>query len=150
MEYVKLGKYLWHAEKIPGDEDGEGAPYCSQNLKKEDHENFGSKPPKRMPNTNCFYIYVQMLKLVGAGGHYPTNKLQADEAEDSDANAAQPSMTSSSLENLKGRAEALAETGLFAFYKVCFCSLLYKSLRLLFGLYAGQYQNILRKGSPEV
>ena len=89
---------------------------------------------KRMPNTEKCFVYVQMLKLVGAGGHYPTNKLQADEAEDSDANAAQPSTTSSSLENLKGRAEALAETGLFAFYKVCFCCLLYGPLKLLFGL----------------
>lgn len=63
-----------------------------------------------------------MLKLVGAGGHYPTNKLQADEDEAGSSNSAQSSLMSSSLENLKGRAEALAETGLFAFYKVCRCS----------------------------
>ena len=65
---------------------------------------------------------VQMLKLVGAGGHYPTNKLQLDEEDASSTNITQPSLISSSLENLKGRAEALAETSLFAFYKVCLCS----------------------------
>ena len=63
-----------------------------------------------------------MLKLVGAGGHYPTNKLQSDEDDASSTNGTQKSMFSSSLENLKGRAEAVAETGLFAFYKVRLCS----------------------------
>ena len=61
---------------------------------------------------------MQMLKLVGAGGHYPTNKLQSDEDDADAASAEPPSLASSSLENLKGRAEAIAETGLFAFYKV--------------------------------
>ena len=63
-----------------------------------------------------------MLKTVGAGGHYPTNKLQTEEGEGELASkeGSQNSIASSSLEGLKGRAEALAETALFAFYKVSF------------------------------
>ena len=56
----------------------------------------------------------QTLKMVGAGGHYPTNRLQSDEK---DSNLA-ATYFSSFLENLKGRGEALAELGIFALYKV--------------------------------
>lgn len=64
-----------------------------------------------------------MLKLLGAGGHYPTNKLQADEEGDTASPAAQPSLANNTLEGLKGRAEAVAEVFLFAFYKVGFSHL---------------------------
>ena len=68
---------------------------------------------------------MQMLKLLGAGGHYPTNKLQADEEENSASPAAQPSLVNNTLEGLKGRGEAIAEVFLFAFYKVFFLHLSY-------------------------
>lgn len=58
-----------------------------------------------------------MLKTVGAGGHYPTNRLQ-DGDEEIASEAAQQPVASPALEGLKGRAEALTETALFAFYKV--------------------------------
>jgi len=56
-----------------------------------------------------------MLKSVGAGGHYPTNKLQSEDQKE----AAQPStMLAMLADNLMGRAQALAETVLLVFYKV--------------------------------
>ncbi len=56
-----------------------------------------------------------MLKSVGAGGHYPTNKLQAEEGEEA---AASSSMFTMLADNVLGRAQALAETVLLVFYKV--------------------------------
>ena len=58
---------------------------------------------------------LQLLKLVGAGGHYPTNKLQEDEEGNP---AAKDTLFRSSLESLKGQAEAISELALFAVYKV--------------------------------
>jgi hypothetical protein len=56
-----------------------------------------------------------MLKSVGAGGHYPTNKLQSDDGDE----AALPSTLLNMLaDNAMGRAQALAETVLLVFYKV--------------------------------
>lgn len=62
-----------------------------------------------------------MLKSVGAGGHYPTNKLQAEDG-DLAANAeVQKSWLTSLVDRTVGRVQALAETTIFAFYKVTHC-----------------------------
>ena len=56
-----------------------------------------------------------MLKTVGAGGHYPTNKLQAEDGEEE---ATPSTMLTMLADNVMGRAQALAETVLLVFYKV--------------------------------
>ena len=62
------------------------------------------------------YICLQMLKTVGAGGHYPTNKLQAEDGEEQ---ATPSTMLTMLAANVMGRAQALAETVLLVIYKVC-------------------------------
>ena len=74
-----------------------------------------------LPVLTLVNVPSQMLKSVGAGGHYPTNKLQAEDA-DSAANAeVQKSWLTSLVDRTVGRVQALAETAIFAFYKVTHC-----------------------------
>ena len=66
-------------------------------------------------------VSSQMLKSVGAGGHYPTNKLQAEDGGPAATVEVQKSWLTSFVDRTVGRVQALAETAIFAFYKVTHC-----------------------------